>query len=346
MGVHVHDVWTEVQGSLRERLGPQNYEIWIQPIQVGGGGLGSGGRGPVQLCVPNRYYRDWVQENYGRAVTEELRRRLGPDVHIEFRVGSAEELAPADELVDDPTASPEPIDEPVADRGASVGIPGVPAEKSFRNFVVGACNQFAHAAALAVAEAPGEPQYNPLFIYGATGLGKTHLMHAIGNAMRETDPEARVLYVTAERFTNELIDALRYRRMPDFRDRFRKNTDILLVDDVQFLSGKERTQEELFHTFEFLKERGKQIVFTADVLPREITGLEPRLRTRCESGMIAAPDRPWAKRSTASCSTEPASPQNTDSSVKIATLVANTRRWPKRSASQVVGGVMIAPATA
>jgi chromosomal replication initiator protein len=132
-----------------------------------------------------------------------------------------------------------------------------------------------------------------LFVYGGTGLGKTHLLHAIGNAVRAQEPSARILYVTAEQFTNELIDALRFRRMPAFREKYRRWPAVLLMDDVQFLSGKDRTQEELFHTFEWLKERGRQIVFTADVLPREIRGFEPRLRTRCESGMLAdmqAPD--------------------------------------------------------
>ncbi|MCK6501981.1 chromosomal replication initiator protein DnaA [Myxococcota bacterium] len=274
----MQDVWSAVQGSLRERLGPQNYEIWIEPIQM----LPTSGDA-VRLRVPNRYYRDWVRENFGKAITEELHRYLQARVPVEFQVADTG----TEDAVDgaEPTEELEPI-RPTAGRGLPT-IPGVSADKTFRNFVVGACNQFAHAAAQAAAEAPGEQQYNPLFIYGGTGLGKTHLMHAIGNAMRERDDQVNVVYVTAEQFTNELIDALRYRRMPDFRDRFRKFPDILLIDDVQFLSGKDRTQEELFHTFEDLYKRGKQIVFTADVLPREIEMLEPRLRTRCESGMLA-----------------------------------------------------------
>ncbi len=309
--MRVEHVWNEVQGSLRERIGPQNYEIWIQPIAVS-----TTNDEGVALWLPNRYFRDWVRENYGRQLTDELRLRLGANVDIEYHVGErpAEPTSPAVLTSSEDTTEPAVAavagdtraGNTTADDTAAAAaqpddaapaalppppalgvIPGVAADKTFRNFVVGACNQFAHAAALAVAEVPGDPQYNPLFIYGSTGLGKTHLMHAIGNAMREHDGDARVLYCTAERFTNQLIDALRYRRMPGFRDKYRKNVDVLLIDDVQFLSGKERTQEELFHTFEYLRERGKQIVFTADVLPREITGLEPRLRTRCESGMIA-----------------------------------------------------------
>ena len=278
-GVRVQDVWSAVQGSLRERLGPQNYEIWIEPIQL----AASSGEA-VRLRVPNRYYRDWVKENFGRVITEELRRHLEARVLVEFHV--ADGTGEGEGGSEDAATEDGPAERPAVERNLPP-IPGVSADKSFHNFVVGACNQFAHAAAQAVADSPGEPQYNPLFIYGGTGLGKTHLMHAIGNAMRERDEKVHVVYVTAEQFTNELIDALRYRRMPDFRDKFRKHPDILLIDDVQFLSGKDRTQEELFHTFEDLYKRGKQIVFTADVLPREIEMLEPRLRTRCESGMLA-----------------------------------------------------------
>jgi chromosomal replication initiator protein len=178
----------------------------------------------------------------------------------------------------------------IAGGGAALGVAP---SKRFDTFVVGSCNQFAHAASEAVAGSPGSASYNPLFIYGGTGMGKTHLMHAIGNRVRRADPSARILYVTAEQFTNEMIDALRFRDMHGFREKYRHNVTLLLMDDVQFLSGKDRTQEELFHTFEWLRERGHQIVFTADVLPREIHGFAPRLRTRFESGMLAdmqAPD--------------------------------------------------------
>lgn len=302
--MRVEQVWDEVRGSLRDQIGAENYNIWIQPIRIT-----AADDARVALWVPNRYFRDWVRENYGTRLTEEFRARLGTNVTIEFQIGTrngdpaapspdarpaSPEEFPDDEVADASATSPDPAStagaptHSIAAQPPAMGeIPGVATDKTFDNFVVGACNQFAHAAALAVAERPGDKQYNPLFIYGSTGLGKTHLMHAIGNAMHQANRDARVVYCTAERFTNQLIEALRYRRMPDFRDRYRKNTDILLVDDIQFLSGKERTQEELFHTFEHLREHGKQIVFTADVLPREIDGLEPRLRTRCESGMIA-----------------------------------------------------------
>jgi chromosomal replication initiator protein len=268
-GIDVHDdsVWSQVQISLKEKLGAQSWEIWIRPIQ-----LASIDKGQVQLEVPNRYYRDWVQHNYATALCQELEEVIGHPVDLQFHVAKRSETSP--KLNASSKTSPSTI-------------PGVDPENTFDRFVVGNSNEFAHAAAMAVAEEPGETQYSPLFIYGETGLGKTHLLHAIGNQIIRDDPEARVLYVTAEQFTNELIDSLRYRRMPEFRDRYRKQPTLLLMDDVQFLSGKDRTQEELFHTFEWLNERGHQIVFTADVLPRDIRMFEPRLRTRCESGMLA-----------------------------------------------------------
>ncbi len=261
-------VWSQVQGSLREKLGAQSWEIWIRPIQLAG--ITADG---VQLEVPNRYYRDWVQHNYGAALSQELEQAIGYPVTIQFHVARRE--------------APPPLSGQERTARTVDAIPGVCPDKTFDNYVVGKSNEFAHAAALAVADAPGDAQYNPLFIYGDTGLGKTHLLHAIGNRIRQRNPDARVLYVTAEQFTNELIDSLRYRRMPEFRDRYRKQPTCLLMDDMQFLSGKDRTQEEVFHTFEWLNERGHQIVFTADVLPREIRMFEPRLRTRCESGMLA-----------------------------------------------------------
>ncbi len=195
--------------------------------------------------------------------------------------------APQARLFPDPVA-PSPSAASAESMGGAAGPDSVlPSDKIFRNFVVGACNQFAHAAARSVADDIAIIRYNPLFIYGGTGLGKTHLMVAVGHQRLVSAPQTRILYVTAEQFTNELIESLRFKRMTEFRSKYRHNTDLLLMDDVQFVSGKERTQEELFHTFEWLRERGRQIIFTADVLPRDIHGFEPRLRTRFESGMLA-----------------------------------------------------------
>lgn len=270
----MEQLWARVQGTLKDKLGVQNYEIWIRPIQVA-----RHTPEEVTLRVPNRYYRDWVQANYGELLAAELSAALDAPTRVSFEVARAEP--------DEPGA-PEPgrRAEPSGD-APLLPIPGVASDKTFQNFVVGASNQFANAAAKAVCDSPGDSGYNPLFIYGGTGLGKTHLMYAIANQLRQQAPDSVVIYVTAEQFTNDMINAIRYHSMPEFRDKYRKHPHLLLMDDVQFLSGKDRTQEELFHTFEFLKDRGRQIVFTADVLPREIKMFEPRLRTRCEGGMLA-----------------------------------------------------------
>lgn len=270
-------LWARVQASLKDRLGAQNFEIWIRPIQ-----LAAASAREVHLRVPNRYYRDWVADNYSAALGEALAAELGHPVELFFQVARADGEEPS---VEPGGQTSQAAADPAAD--ALMPVLGVARDKTFENFVVGASNQFAHAASLAVSDSPGESQYNPLFIYGSTGLGKTHLMYAIANRVQQRSPGTVVMYVTAEQFTNEMINALRYHRMPEFRDKYRKHPQVLLMDDVQFLSGKDRTQEELFHTFEWLKERGRQIVFTADVLPREIKMFEPRLRTRCEGGMLA-----------------------------------------------------------
>lgn len=297
-------LWAAVQATLKAELGPENYEIWIKPAR-----LGEVLPDSIQLIWPNRYYRDWVAGNYGAAITRAVNAALDKPVNVELTVAGAAPTKPnpspdpaakvEDTFPDQaPTAKvtaaqppsltrPEPVSDHPTPTPVEPIAQGIYPEKDFSNFIVGSCNQFAHAAAQAVAESPGDPQYNPLFIYGGTGLGKTHLLHAIANHVRATDPSARILYMTGEQFTNELISALRWKKMPDFRNKYRSYPQVLLLDDVQFFSGKERTQEELFHTFEWLKDRRRQIVFTSDVQPREIRGFEPRLRTRCESGMIA-----------------------------------------------------------
>jgi chromosomal replication initiator protein len=234
------------------------------------------------LEVANRYYSEWIQDNYLGALCEEATSALGVpvDLDFEFREEPTSEVPRA--------ALPTPSQGDVQPRGL-----GVNTAQNFASFVVGDCNKFAHAAARAVADAPAL-SYNPLFVYGATGLGKTHLMHAIGNDILARNPSARIVYTTAEDFMNEMINGLRYKRMEDFRAKYRKRCTVLLVDDIQFLSRKEATQEEFFHTFNALQASGRQIVLTADVIPKDIEKLEPRLRTRFEGGLLAdmqAPDR-------------------------------------------------------
>ncbi len=284
----MNERWAAIQAAIKERIGAEAFEIWFKPAR-----LGRLDPTVAELTWPNRYYRDWVGENYEDAVFEAVREVVGAAVEVRLRVeGDAPEVAPpspapAPEVVPRVAAPPDLLRDGPTPTPLEPVSPGISRDKTFDTFVVGGCNQFANACSQAVAEQPGDPQYNPLFIYGGTGLGKTHLLHSIGNGILLHRPQARILYVSGEQFTNELIDAIRFKTMPAFRDKYRRYPEVLLMDDVQFISGKERTQEELFHTFEWLKERGRQIVFTADVLPREIKGFEPRLRTRCESGMLA-----------------------------------------------------------
>ncbi|MEQ1503874.1 MAG: chromosomal replication initiator protein DnaA [Myxococcota bacterium] len=268
-------LWDSLLDAMRQRIGTQDVEVWLRSAS------------PVHLDddvmileVANRYYADWIGENYLDSLRGEARAILGRPVEMRFT------------WRDEPTAEePRPGIDVDGDREPR-GL-GVNTTQTFDSFVIGECNKFAHAAASAVADHPAR-NYNPLFIYGSTGLGKTHLMHAIANRVLADDEPARIVYVTAEDFMNEMINCLRYKRMEDFRAKYRKRATVLLVDDVQFLSGKERTQEEFFHTFNALQTSGRQIVLTADVVPKDIDKLEPRLRTRFEGGLLAdmqAPDK-------------------------------------------------------
>ena len=257
----MNNAWEEAQEHLKKELGFMTYKIWISPMQkiLENETL-------LMLRTPNKHFATHIQENFIQNITKIIRETSNKDISIELRSEQEKKLEFTKEEI----------------------IPlRISKDKNFQNFVVGPCNQFAHAAAQAVADSLGDPQYNPLFVYGPTGLGKTHLLYAIANHVNALNNSLDILYVTAEQFTNELISSLRYRKIQEFQQKYRMNCDLLLMDDVQFLSGKDRTQENLFHTFEALKEQGKQIVFTSDVLPRNINGLEPRLRTRFESGMLA-----------------------------------------------------------
>lgn len=275
MGLELTSLWDTLLESMRHRIGSQDVDVWLKSVS------------PVHLDddvmileVANRYYADWIGDNYLDSLRGEVRTLLGRSVEMRFTWrddATAEEANPSLEADDD--RQPRGI--------------GVNTSQTFDSFVIGECNKFAHAAASAVADHPAR-NYNPLFIYGSTGLGKTHLMHAIGNKVLGSGDPARIVYVTAEDFMNEMINCLRYKRMDDFRAKYRRQATVLLVDDVQFLSGKERTQEEFFHTFNALQGSGRQIVLTADVVPKDIDKLEPRLRTRFEGGLLAdmqAPDK-------------------------------------------------------
>lgn len=262
------DLWEEALRELRERLGKQNFETWIKPIRIE---KGSGGG--VKLSVPNKFFRDWLAEHFLVVIEETLTSLWGQTPKISLVVN--QQLQPTRRIEKRETRDSHPPERTT----------NLIAKYTFDTFVVGASNQFAHAASMAVANQPGE-HYNPLFIYGGVGLGKTHLVNAIGHNIIERRPVFKVVYLSSESFMNELIASLRRDRMDEFKRRFR-NTDVLILDDVQFLAGKERTQEEFFHTFNSLYESHRQIVITSDKFPKEIPGLEDRLRNRFEWGLIA-----------------------------------------------------------
>lgn len=229
------------------------------------------------MVVPNRFVADWINDFYGDLIRRELYAMTKNNCRLGY------EILPGQDEMTGSNKTPNPaLHQPVRRRLIEMLNP----RYTFDRFVVGASNQFAHAACKAVADLPGA-RYNPLFIYGGVGLGKTHLLHAAGIQLMESRPGTQVIYVGAERFMNELINALRYQRMPEFRKKYRDNCDILLIDDLQFIGGKECTLDEFFHTFNTLHESRRQVVMTADKSPRELLGMEERLRTRIEWGLVA-----------------------------------------------------------
>jgi chromosomal replication initiator protein len=261
-----HTIWQNVLEYIRQGITDVEYHTWfekIRPMAVNAGVL--------ELGVPNSFAADWIKKHYSEIVEEALL-RLGAQVpRFELRVV----LSPA--VQEDIFAVAKPVT-------SSDSRGRLNSKYTFENFVVGTNNNLVHAASVAVAESPGRA-YNPLFIYGGVGLGKTHLMHAVGHSVAARFPQLRIEYVTTETFTNELINAIREDRMSEFRERYR-SIDLLLVDDIQFIAGKERTQEEFFHTFNALYEAHKQIILSSDRPPKDILTLESRLRSRFEWGLI------------------------------------------------------------
>jgi len=263
------ELWTQAVAEIKERIGRQNYETWIKPI-----GFISRNKNEICLDVPNKFFRDWLTEHYLVQIQDILSTLAKHDVKVVFEINEKTNRQ----------ANPEKgVKREERERVQKSNSNLVP-KYTFQNFVVGASNQFAHAACVAVANQPGE-HYNPLFIYGGVGLGKTHLVNAIGHQSAQRSG-LKVVYLSSESFMNELIGSLRRDKMDEFKKKFR-NVDILILDDVQFIAGKERTQEEFFHTFNSLYESHKQIVITSDKFPKEIPGIEDRLRNRFEWGLIA-----------------------------------------------------------
>jgi chromosomal replication initiator protein len=278
----MNGVWQKAADRIRDALGQTGYETWIRPLTF----VGLQDK-IATIEAPNRFFRDWVNDRYLDLLRQTISAEAGEPVEIKLRLGqdsngNGHGNGHAKTSGNGLAATPAPLAEPER-RGLH---PNLSQRHTFAEFVVGSSNQFAHAAALAVANQPGE-KYNPLFIYGGVGLGKTHLATAIGHYLWASRTRLRrVLSMSAEVFMNELISSLRGDRMGEFKEKFRR-VDTLILDDVQFLAGRERTQEEFFHTFNSLHSERHQIVLTSDKIPRDIAGLEERLRNRFESGLIA-----------------------------------------------------------
>ena len=270
-------LWEKTFKIIKEKVNQQNLETWICPIRIH-----SMEGDQIRLAVPNRFIRDWLIENYLDLIRESIKSAAGVPLQVTFMVeqDTARDAA-GEKLTGIPVMEKTASKKAVKPKVHST----LNQNYSFDRFVVGACNQFAHAASMAVADQPAK-NYNPLFIYGGVGLGKTHLLNAIGLRTLSLYPDMNVVYVSAEVFMNELINSIRYDKMPKFREKFR-NIDCILIDDIQFIAGKERTQEEFFHTFNTLHDSGKQIVVTSDKFPKDIPNLEGRLRSRFEWGLIA-----------------------------------------------------------
>ncbi|MFW2340874.1 MAG: chromosomal replication initiator protein DnaA [Acidimicrobiia bacterium] len=279
------DSWTSFRKVLQDRVSPVTWQTWLAPLDI---------RRPVEseltLVAPSDFHRRWISEKHREAIEDAALATFGPDIDVQFETGTM--TLPFDEEPEMELAEPEPA-LPARTRDRSLNRPGsrLLPRYTFEHFVVGQSNRFAHAAAMAVAEQPGT-HYNPLFIYGGAGLGKTHLLQAVGHHALELDQQCVVRYVSSENFFNEFIEGIRSKRMDEFKTRYR-TTDVLLLDDVQFFEGKEQLLEEFFHTFNNLYESGKQMVFSSDRHPRHLDTLEDRLRSRFEWGLqtdIQPPD--------------------------------------------------------
>ena len=271
------NAWQEILGYIKTKVNTQSYQTWLRPTR-----FSHVNQEVLVVRVPNREFQDWIQEHYSSLINEALAQLPLHLSKVQYVVEEDAEKKPMES--GEGKAFQAKLDFESVDHQLNPRY-------TFDTFVVGNCNQFAHAAAQAVAETPAKA-YNPLFLYGGVGLGKTHLMQAVGHTIKGKWKEKRLAYVSSENFTNEVINSLRYDRMVSFRDKYR-NVDILLMDDIQFIAGKERTQEEFFHTFNTLYEGQKQVVISSDCPPKEIPGLEERLRSRFAWGLTAdlqAPD--------------------------------------------------------
>jgi chromosomal replication initiator protein len=265
------DPWEKLLTIVEQRISKQNFGTWFKPTKF----LAFDGTETLCVSVPNEAFGSWLAKTYAELLQEAIQSCGLGNIKIVYKPNSLQGTK-------EPSKQPPPVQKTL-DFDAVDHL--LNPKYTFERFVVGSCNQFAHAASLAVAESPSRT-YNPLFVYGGVGLGKTHLMQAVGHRIKENDRRLRLSYVSCEKFTNEVINAIRYDKTLALRQKYR-NVDILLVDDIQFISGKQATQEEFFHTFNDLYDGQKQIVLSSDSLPKEIPDIQERLQSRFESGLIA-----------------------------------------------------------
>ncbi len=269
------ELWDRILSSIQTRISNQNFDIWFRPTSLRKHDLQ---KQRLFVRVPNNHFKHWIADNYSRVIADAQKELHLENIQIIFQVEEgASETRGANGKRGTDTSGTIPC--------AQAALCNLNPKYNFTSFVVGLSNQLAHAASLAVAEQPSRA-YNPLFIYGGVGLGKTHLMHAIGHYIKKRSPDSRLVYMSSEQFMNELINSIRYDKTLQFRRKYR-HIDVLLVDDIQFLAGKERTQEEFFHTFNALYDTQKQIVISSDSPPKQIPTLEERLHSRFEWGLIA-----------------------------------------------------------
>ncbi len=265
---NIDELWEITLKKIEEKVSKPSFETWLKNTRAD-----SIEKNTLIITAPNEFARDWLENQYTDLVSDIITEITGSTLNIKFIIP---DYMP--EIIEE-----KPVPKPTTSTSHDTKTMLNP-KYTFDTFVIGAGNRFAHAASLAVAEAPAQA-YNPLFIYGGVGLGKTHLMHAIGHYVLEHNPNAKVVYMTSEKFTNEFINAIMDNKTTAFRNKYR-NVDVLLIDDIQFIAGKESTQEEFFHTFNTLHEESKQIIISSDRPPKEIPTLEDRLRSRFEWGLI------------------------------------------------------------
>ncbi|MEM7155704.1 MAG: chromosomal replication initiator protein DnaA [Myxococcota bacterium] len=284
------NIWTEALRGLQPRLGAETFDLWLRPLE-----LLEAEETLVRLRAPSQFMKEWFENHYKAAVLEEMQSqgRILPVIELEVAPDATTRSTDAEPSTSSDTPSPHaPAPTPAATTRSAPPPMGLAERYRFDTFITGASNELASSAAAAVAEEPGH-RFNPLLLYGGVGLGKTHLLHAVGHSIHRTHPEKRIVYLSAERFMNEFISAVRYNQFDDFRKRYREDCDVLLIDDIQFISGRDRTMDEFFHVFNALYEAGKQIMVTADRTPSEMQGMEERLTSRLNWGLVAdvkAPD--------------------------------------------------------